>query len=704
MYRLSFIIFYLLLYSYVSAQSPHGENFNRDCADCHDAVSWKLLKEQMNFNHNDTKFALIGQHKQLDCKQCHTTLVFEQSKQECFSCHKDIHKNSVSLDCSKCHTPESWIIKDINQLHQMSRFPLIGIHLAQDCQQCHTKFSELNFEVMGVTCYDCHAKEYLATQNPNHVQSGFSKDCQECHSLNSLTWSSANFSHDFFPLVGGHKISNCFSCHTQGGFKGLSKDCYVCHKTDFDATVNPNHGQAKFSTNCVECHNSNSWRPSTFNHSSTGFVLTGKHSAAQCSSCHSAGYSNTSPDCNSCHNKEYTATTNPNHIAANFPVACADCHNTNGWTPATFDHDAQFFPIYSGKHNGKWNNCSDCHTNQSNFSVFSCITCHEHNQTDMNNKHNGISGYSYNSTACFECHPTGSSEGAFNHSTSRFPLVGKHSSTPCESCHKSGYANTPMECVSCHQTDFNNSVNPNHSAVGISTNCSSCHNPNGWTPSSFSHSATAFALAGQHTSAKCEDCHKGQTSGTTQQCVGCHQVDFNNSINPNHTQAKFSTNCTECHNVNGWRPSTFNHSSTGFVLTGKHSTAQCSSCHSAGYSNTSPDCNSCHNKEYTATTNPNHTTAHFPVTCGDCHTTNGWTPATFDHDAQFFPIYSGKHNGKWNNCSDCHTNQSNFSAFSCITCHEHSNQTEVNNDHSEVNNYVYESNACYHCHPGGRLR
>ncbi len=72
----------------------------------------------------------------------------------------------------------------------------------------------------------------------------------------------------------------------------------------------------------------------------------------------------------------------------------------------------QFFPIYSGKHNGEWNACSDCHTNQSNFAVFSCIDCHEHNnKTDLDDKHKGEPGYSYTSAACYDCHPKGK-EGA----------------------------------------------------------------------------------------------------------------------------------------------------------------------------------------------------------------------------------------------------------------------------------------------------
>ncbi|MEW5844132.1 MAG: hypothetical protein AB1775_12805, partial [Bacteroidota bacterium] len=87
-------------------------------------------------------------------------------------------------------------------------------------------------------------------------------------------------------------------------------------------------------------------------------------------------------------------------------------HTTTAWTPSTFNHDGQYFPIYSGKHNGKWTLCSDCHTNSTNFKVFTCINCHEHSdKTKVDGKHSGVSGYVYSATSCYTCHPAGSSGG-----------------------------------------------------------------------------------------------------------------------------------------------------------------------------------------------------------------------------------------------------------------------------------------------------
>jgi hypothetical protein len=110
--------------------------------------------------------------------------------------------------------------------------------------------------------------------------------------------------------------------------------------------------------------------------------------------------------CSSCHIAKYTATTNPIHSAAGFPTTCEQCHTTTTWLGATFNHDASFFPIYSGKHNGRWSVCADCHTSPSNYAVFSCFQCHL--KPAMDSHHQGRAGYKYDSPTCYACHPKGS--------------------------------------------------------------------------------------------------------------------------------------------------------------------------------------------------------------------------------------------------------------------------------------------------------
>jgi hypothetical protein len=161
--------------------------------------------------------------------------------------------------------------------------------------------------------------------------------------------------------------------------------------------------------NCATCHTTSpGWKPASYPAHSN---LTGAHIAIanDCAACHQGNYANTPNMCFGCHSSNYNQTNNPNHIAAQFPATCADCHTQSAWTPATFNHDGQYFPIYTGKHKGEWNVCSDCHQNASNFSVFTCTTsCHP--QNSMNNNHNGVSGYQYLSSACLNCHPNGNGD------------------------------------------------------------------------------------------------------------------------------------------------------------------------------------------------------------------------------------------------------------------------------------------------------
>jgi hypothetical protein len=145
--------------------------------------------------------------------------------------------------------------------------------------------------------------------------------------------------------------------------------------------------------------------PATFDHDF--FPLTLGHDIQDCNACHENGnFNNTPTDCFACHMEDYQTAQNPNHQAAGFPTDCVQCHTTNpGWMPATFDHDEMYFPIYTGKHDDVWSSCTDCHMNPNNYAVFDCLSCHP--AGDTNDEHDGVSGYVYESNACFACHPDG---------------------------------------------------------------------------------------------------------------------------------------------------------------------------------------------------------------------------------------------------------------------------------------------------------
>lgn len=338
---LSFIIICGLFFLFrQQTVHPHGKEFKLSCSLCHSPEGWTLDKKIYSFDHSTTKMPLTGQHSTIDCKSCHQTLVFKDVKTECYQCHTDIHQATAGQDCSRCHTTNSWLVANITEIHQQSRFPLLGAHRTADCSDCHKSESIARFDVQGVNCIDCHRENYMATTAPNHTMAGFSEDCSGCHKVNAFQWTGAGFNHNVFPLVLGHSGRECAACHTSGT------------------------------------------------------------------------YSDANPECSSCHQQDYMATSNPNHSTLAFPTTCSLCHSLEpGWKPAKFaEHDNQSFPIYSGRHKGAWTSCNECHPNPSNYSQFTCTSCHEHNKTDMDDKHREESGYSYNSAACLNCHPRGVAE------------------------------------------------------------------------------------------------------------------------------------------------------------------------------------------------------------------------------------------------------------------------------------------------------
>ena len=797
MHRLSSIILLLGLTVNLFSQSPHGARFKVNCADCHSAAGWDIPYDAWDrtgpifskttgwqigwdtarFSHTKTDFPLTGKHIQVDCRACHSSMVFSDAGPECISCHQDMHNGTVGNDCARCHNTDSWLVDNIPELHQDNGFPLLGAHAGASCADCHSSETGLRFERIGNDCINCHRADYASTSSPSHQGAGFSTNCVDCHDVTRFDWTTDRVNHDFFPLTKGHDISDCARCHTTGSYSNTPSDCISCHKNDFETAVSPNHQSGGFSQNCIECHTTDpDWMPAVytqhdaayfpiysgahkgewdackdchtnpsnyaeytcvtchmnpetdnqhngvngysynspaclachptgsandgFDHNNTGFPLTGAHITTACVSCHASGYAGTPTDCASCHTPDYNQssnpshtalaiptdcaschttdawqpasfsihnnyyalngahaavandcakchngdynntpntcagchiadfnqTTNPGHVAAQFSTDCASCHSETAWAPATFDHDGMYFPIYSGKHKGEWDQCADCHTNPSNYAEFTCTTCHTNPETT--NQHNGINGFSYNSPACLACHPTGSATDGFNHNNTGFPLTGAHITTACISCHASGYAGTPTDCASCHTQDYNQSTNPNHVSLAIPTNCASCHTTDAWEPATFPIHNNYYQLKGAHAAIAndCAKCHNGDYNNTPNTCAGCHMADYNQ------------------------------------------------------------------------TNNPNHATVGFPTTCQDCHSETAWTPANFNHDGMYFPIYSGKHKNKWDQCSDCHITPGNYAVFSCTVCHTN---PQTNNHHQGVGGYVYNSPACLSCHPNG---
>jgi len=343
--------------------------------------------------------------------------------------------------CSTCHTITVWANGVFD--HSSTGFPLTNSHQlapagrVTSCTQCHIG-GNYALSIQPTDCGNsgCHLTTWQQTNNPTHSSAGSAfaaANCSTCH--DSITWTDNTFNHAVtgWPLTGNHQmapagaITYCSQCHVGNNynFTSANTDCYGCHTTDWTSTqtlggIVPNHVAAAFPTSlCSTCHDTLLWSDGKFDHSTTGWALTGAHQMPPaagskivgCTDCHvSNNYSLTAANtaCYGCHQAAWNSTQTlggsvPNHIAAGYPTTCDTCHTTTSWLGATFNHT--YFPI---PHHGSV--CNDCHQVSTAYSSFTCINCHTttaHQQSQTNNTHNGVSGYSYGPTTCYNCHKNG---------------------------------------------------------------------------------------------------------------------------------------------------------------------------------------------------------------------------------------------------------------------------------------------------------
>src|SRR5579871_691992 len=544
----------------------HRRQLGANCEQCHTVRGWQVSVNQIQQHNN--RFPLTGAHAAVDCDSCHKSAAgsqFQAMSTQCYSCHSADYQNTAnpnhatagfSTTCNLCHQTDNWLNASFD--HSSVGFPLSGGHAVppRQCTDCHVNN---NYNLTSTACITCHMKDYQRTTNPNHVSAGFSQSCNQCH--NTTSWSNASFNHNLtaFPLTGLHTVPprQCTDCHANNNYNLTTNACVSCHLKDFQTTTNPNHVSSNFPQTCDQCHNTSSWLNATFNHNSTGFSLTGSHTVPprQCTDCHvNNNYNLTSTTCISCHQKDYTNALSPvNHISANFPTTCENCHDTVQWTDGTFNHTATGFQL-TGNHTVPPRQCSDCHINN-NYTLNStlCYTCHQKDYTGTNNPAHAAAGFP---TTCELCHDTNVwTDSTFNHNTTTFPLTGSHMVPPrvCTDCHvNNNYTTLPTTCIGCHQTDYNNTTNPGHAAQPqfFPTTCQTCHNTTAWTNATFNHTQyTQFPTGHGNAGGVCSTCHTNSNNYAVFQCTGCHGG--NNSNNFQHDNVPGyvynSINCYQCH-------------------------------------------------------------------------------------------------------------------------------------------------------------
>jgi hypothetical protein len=89
--------------------NPHGPSIVEDCGACHNPNGWGMWQ----FDHDtQTKFPLLGAHKQATCAACHgeTSGKGAVAGSTCISCHRsdDKHQGRFGTDCADCHVSDSF--------------------------------------------------------------------------------------------------------------------------------------------------------------------------------------------------------------------------------------------------------------------------------------------------------------------------------------------------------------------------------------------------------------------------------------------------------------------------------------------------------------------------------------------------------------------------------------------------------------------
>lgn len=216
----------------------HKGSFGNKCETCHTPLQWKKTE----FDHNKTKFVLQGKHITTPCASCHNRpLSFGKPGHSCENCHlqKDVHQGQQGKQCEKCHNSQGWR-ENIFFDHDLTAFPLLGMHTAAPCESCHLTTA---FGDAPTACKECHAAK-------DRHQNKLGPSCDTCHNPNG--WKIWRFDHDTqtkFRLDGAHAGLDCLACHQDelATTTRRSLTCYDCHLT------NDRH-RGKFGRSCQRCH------------------------------------------------------------------------------------------------------------------------------------------------------------------------------------------------------------------------------------------------------------------------------------------------------------------------------------------------------------------------------------------------------------------------------------------------------------------
>lgn len=552
------------------------------------------------------------------------------------------------------------------------------------------------------------------------------------------------------PLSRAHQSlegpTQCTTCHRLGGGQATFK-CLDCHAEIAERLATHKGLHAGYglvvgsSQGCARCHSEHNgrefalikWDLRTFDHKQTGYVLEGKHAGLTCNRCHTAGhitpaakgtikikdlnqsFLGVSAACTTCHQDRHEGRLGQN---------CLQCHNYTDWRSVStqFDHSKTRYPL-TGLHTQVA--CAKCHTAGADakpryFGVAfgTCSDCHQ-------DPHSGT----FAQQSCQSCHntsnwkrvATATLELKFDHSKTRYPLLGKHQEVDCLQCHHNGDFKKPLvfgKCMDCHQDEHRGQFTKR----ADQGECSSCHNVNGFKPALFGvkeHAATGYPLQAKHAAVQCAQCHVPRGKDTIyklkfDRCLECHKDEHQAQF----ASAPYVNRCEQCHTLEGFKPSTFGlarHKQARFILTNAHVAITCGECHkpmeSAQVKNTAVyrfndmSCTACHEDPHRGQFRDRMAKIlnGSAAGCEACHTTKTWKDVSrFDHAQTSFALL-GAHRGVA--CIDCHKSANLETTL--IHVDFHAAPAKCEQCHAEIHGKQFARNGvtdCASCHNSTRWK
>lgn len=262
----------------------------------------------------------------------------------------------------------------------------------------------------------------------------------------------------------------------------------------------------------------------SFDHFTTGFPLTGKHQFLDCSSCHIGGmFKGTPLECGLCHNRSRAPGKNPEHVPSS--NICDDCHTTDTWLGARFDHSGIFAP------------CENCHNNSvalgkspSHITTTTSSTCEDCHNT-ITFKRVGRVDHAFVSGTCDSCHNGIKATGK---SPQHLFTIAQ-----CDNCHNTNtwrgarfdHTYATGLCLSCHNGSIATGKSTTHFVTTL--DCNRCHTTARWIPlPHFTHDSPDYP--GDHrTGVLCVDCHTTNNQviawpfpAYQPECAACHTDDY----------------------------------------------------------------------------------------------------------------------------------------------------------------------------------